>query len=145
VRTLREARLGWNVCAAVLLQPMKEDPEEGAKCKDKFLVQSAAITGELEALGIAEIVSFRRSRPASEYSIRVQWSALELHRENIKEIKIRCAYLPPVDANGYTPTETQFATNGSPLNDGSHHQVRRLPARARGKLIDCRAVQRPPK
>jgi hypothetical protein len=36
---------------------MKEDPAEDAKCKDKFLVQSAAITGDLEALPLTDIVS----------------------------------------------------------------------------------------
>jgi len=41
---------------AVLLQPMRADPPPGAKCKDKFLVQSAIIDASQEHLALAEIV-----------------------------------------------------------------------------------------
>ena len=40
----------------VLLQPMKEDPEPGAKCRDKFLVQSIIITPERESTAFPELV-----------------------------------------------------------------------------------------
>ena len=43
--------------AAVLLQPMKEDPPPGTKCRDKFLVQSVIITSERENSPLAELVS----------------------------------------------------------------------------------------
>lgn len=36
---------------------MKEDPPPGAKCKDKFLVQSTFITPEKESLNLQDIVS----------------------------------------------------------------------------------------
>lgn len=47
--------------APVLLQAMKEDPPADAKCKDKFLVQSVAITGDLEFSNVTSIVSLSRS------------------------------------------------------------------------------------
>jgi hypothetical protein len=35
---------------------MKEDPPPDFKCKDKFLVQSVAITAERETLSLTELV-----------------------------------------------------------------------------------------
>ena len=40
-----------------MLQAMKEEPPLGAKCKDKFLIQSTTITPEKETLSLADIVS----------------------------------------------------------------------------------------
>lgn len=42
--------------SAVLLQPMKEDPEPGAKCRDKFLVQSVVISPDRESRPLPELV-----------------------------------------------------------------------------------------
>lgn len=41
----------------VLLQPMREDPPIGTKCRDKFLVQTVSITPERENATVAELVS----------------------------------------------------------------------------------------
>lgn len=43
----------------VLLQAMKADPPLDAKCRDKFLVQSAPITPDKEFAPIATVVSHR--------------------------------------------------------------------------------------
>ena len=40
----------------VLLQAMKDEPAPDAKCKDKFLVQSVAVTGDLEFSNVTSIV-----------------------------------------------------------------------------------------
>ena len=40
----------------VLLQAMKDDPPPEAKCRDKFLVQTVAITADREFSTVAEIV-----------------------------------------------------------------------------------------
>lgn len=45
---------------AVLLQPMKEDPPPNAKCRDKFLVQSAVIPKERDTLLMSELVRLSR-------------------------------------------------------------------------------------
>jgi len=67
----------------VILQPMKEDPPSDFKCKDKFLVQSVAITPERETLSLSDL-----------------WSMTEKQaKDTIKENKIRCVYLPPVETN----------------------------------------------
>lgn len=40
------------------MQAMKEDPPVDFKCKDKFLVQSVAITAEREQLAPQDLVSW---------------------------------------------------------------------------------------
>ena len=42
---------------AVLLQAMREDPSPDARCRDKFLVQSVAITPERDMGNVTAIVS----------------------------------------------------------------------------------------
>lgn len=44
---------------AVLLQAMKQDPPADAKCRDKFLVQSVALTADKEFSNIGNIVWFK--------------------------------------------------------------------------------------
>lgn len=46
----------------VLLQAMKQEPAPGTKCRDKFLVQSAPITGDKEFVSIANIVRTKDMR-----------------------------------------------------------------------------------
>jgi hypothetical protein len=47
----------------VLLQAMKEEPATDAKCKDKFLVQSVAVTGgDMEYSNVTSIVRHLRNR-----------------------------------------------------------------------------------
>ncbi len=41
----------------VLLQAMKVEPPTDAKCRDKFLVQSVAVTADKEFTNIGSIVS----------------------------------------------------------------------------------------
>ena len=47
---------GETVEVQVLLQPMKEDPPSGTKCRDKFLVQSVVITQDRENVPLADLV-----------------------------------------------------------------------------------------
>lgn len=53
-----EARCFANM-PPVLLQAMKEDPPLEAKCRDKFLVQSVAISADKEVSNIAQIVCYQ--------------------------------------------------------------------------------------
>jgi hypothetical protein len=41
---------------AVLLQAMKQEPPLDAKCRDKFLVQSVAVTADKEFVNVGSIV-----------------------------------------------------------------------------------------
>lgn len=47
----------WLTVLIVLLQAMKEEPADDAKCKDKFLVQTVAVTRDMEFANVTSIVS----------------------------------------------------------------------------------------
>lgn len=66
---------------SVLLQPLTIDPPPHAKCKDKFLVQSAFITPDEEMHTLSEM-----------------WSNTEqTNKSAIQEQKIKCVYLAAED------------------------------------------------
>lgn len=46
----------WLTISIVLLQAMKEEPADDAKCKDKFLVQTVAVTRDMEFANVTSIV-----------------------------------------------------------------------------------------
>ncbi|KAH8144545.1 uncharacterized protein LAJ45_11442 [Morchella importuna] len=70
---------GKDVEVQVLLQAMKEDPPQGYKCRDKFLVQSVAITADKEYNSVQQI-----------------WALVEKNEKSaIQEKKIRVTFLDP--------------------------------------------------
>ncbi|KAF9950341.1 phosphatidylinositol-binding protein scs2 [Mortierella alpina] len=72
---------GQELEVQVQMQAMKEDPPVDFKCKDKFLVQSVAITAEREQLALQDL-----------------WPTIEREaKDQIREKKIRCVFLPPID------------------------------------------------
>ncbi|KAG0332577.1 phosphatidylinositol-binding protein scs2 [Podila horticola] len=72
---------GQELEVQVQMQAMKEDPPADFKCKDKFLVQSIAITSERAQLSAADL-----------------WPTVERDaKDQIREKKIRCAFLPPAE------------------------------------------------
>ncbi|KAI8086454.1 PapD-like protein [Halteromyces radiatus] len=61
----------------VMLQPFKEEPPMDQKCKDKFLVQTVALVGELKSLPVSDI-----------------WPHVEANAKNlIQQVKLRCSYV----------------------------------------------------
>ncbi|KAF9183119.1 phosphatidylinositol-binding protein scs2 [Haplosporangium sp. Z 767] len=71
---------GQELEVQVQMQAMREDPPLDFKCKDKFLVQSVAITAEREHLSLQDL-----------------WPTIEREaKDQIREKKIRCAYLAPL-------------------------------------------------
>ncbi|KAI9843881.1 MAG: phosphatidylinositol-binding protein scs2 [Sclerophora amabilis] len=81
----------------VLLQAMKEDPPPDAKCRDKFLVQSVAVTADREFSNVASI-----------------WQHVEqTSKSTVQEKKIRVSFLP---ADGAIPTSAQHSN----LNGAGH-------------------------
>ncbi|GAA5821096.1 hypothetical protein JCM11251_001960 [Rhodosporidiobolus azoricus] len=107
---------GETVEVQVLLQPMKEDPPAGAKCRDKFLVQSVVITGEREGLGLPELAKgpvlmvLERLACGQWQSVESQDKARQAEGQpsQIHEQKIRCSYLPAADSDAVSaiPEET---------------------------------------
>ncbi|KAL6922185.1 hypothetical protein ACHAPO_002944 [Fusarium lateritium] len=57
----------------VLLQAMKQDPAPDARCRDKFLVQSTAITADKEFANHASVLETTDKASLVERKIRVNW------------------------------------------------------------------------
>ncbi|OTA70269.1 VAMP-associated protein [Hypoxylon sp. EC38] len=85
---------GKEVEVAVILQAMKQEPPPDTKCRDKFLVQSVAITGDKEFSNLASI-----------------WDAIE--KSSIQEKKIRVVFLPPAGSSGAAHLETPSRPTGA--------------------------------
>ncbi|RFU77223.1 major sperm [Trichoderma arundinaceum] len=66
---------GQDFDVTVLLQAMKADPPLDAKCRDKFLVQSAPITADKEFASIASVLESTDKASIFERKIRVNWLA----------------------------------------------------------------------
>ncbi|KAL6714918.1 phosphatidylinositol-binding protein scs2 [Lecanora helva] len=90
--------IGSEVEVQVLLQSMREDPPPDARCRDKFLVQSVAITPERDLGSVSTI-----------------WQNVEkVAKGTIEERKIRVVFLPAEGANA-TPQHNKV--NGTHLGD----------------------------
>lgn len=89
---------GKDVEVQVLLQAMKEDPPADAKCRDKFLVQSIAISADNEFSNIQQV-----------------WQHIETTaKSSIQEKKIRVLFLSEEGAssvNGLSRDDTSAFTN----------------------------------
>ncbi|KAF2085850.1 VAMP-associated protein [Saccharata proteae CBS 121410] len=94
---------GQDVEVQVLLQAMKEDPPPDARCRDKFLVQSVAVTADKEFTNVASI-----------------WNHIEqTAKQSIQEKKIRVVFLP---ADGSANTPSSRSINGTSMHDSSMSQ-----------------------
>ncbi|KAL8704092.1 MAG: hypothetical protein Q9201_002753 [Fulgogasparrea decipioides] len=89
---------GRDVEVQVLLQAMREDPPPDARCRDKFLVQTVALSRDSDASNIPAI-----------------WQNIEkVNKSSIQERKIRVAFLP---ADGSTSTPSHQNVHGAHLGD----------------------------
>ncbi|KAI9930851.1 hypothetical protein ASPWEDRAFT_98998 [Aspergillus wentii DTO 134E9] len=66
---------GKHVDVQVLLQAMKDVPADDAKCKDKFLVQTVAVTRDMEFANVTSIFEKASKSSIQERKIRVNWLA----------------------------------------------------------------------
>ncbi|KAM0242997.1 hypothetical protein ACHAP5_007028 [Fusarium lateritium] len=66
---------GQSFDVSVLLQAMKQDPAPDARCRDKFLVQSAPITADKEFASVANVLETADKALLIERKIRVNWLA----------------------------------------------------------------------
>ncbi|KAG0211841.1 phosphatidylinositol-binding protein scs2 [Mortierella sp. GBA30] len=91
----------------VQMQAMKEDPPADFKCKDKFLVQSVAITAEREQLSPQDL-----------------WPTIERDaKDQIQEKKIRCVFLPPPEHEITQIKEEEEADHPSSRISSSTHSA----------------------
>ncbi|KAL4978080.1 PapD-like protein [Aspergillus desertorum] len=74
---------GKHVEVQVLLQAMKDEPAPDAKCKDKFLVQTVAVTKDMEFANVSSIFEKATKSAIQERKIRVTW--LPTHEPGVKQ------------------------------------------------------------
>lgn len=65
----RNTPISKGLFSLVILQPLKEEPAADFKCKDKFLIQSIALTPETENVSLADLVSTRWTQPLDTMNI----------------------------------------------------------------------------
>ncbi|KAL8874342.1 MAG: hypothetical protein Q9174_000293 [Haloplaca sp. 1 TL-2023] len=89
---------GQDVEVQVLLQAMRDDPPPDARCRDKFLVQTVAISQDSDAS-----------------NIQATWQQIEkANKSSIQERKIRVAFLA---ADGSAPRPSNQNLQGAHLSD----------------------------
>lgn len=88
---------GKEVEVTVLLQAMKQEPPLDAKCRDKFLVQSVAVTADKEFVNVGSI-----------------WQHVDdAEKSSVQEKKIRVVYLSPESStSGAAVTPLKNGVNG---------------------------------
>ncbi|KAG0301824.1 phosphatidylinositol-binding protein scs2 [Dissophora globulifera] len=110
---------GQELEVQVQMQAMREDPPADFKCKDKFLVQSVAITAEREQLAPSEL-----------------WPTMEKDaRDQIREKKIRCVFLPAID-HAITQIKEEDE-NGTHSSNTSNGNVAYEPPAYRQEMVDA--------
>ncbi|KAH7193734.1 PapD-like protein [Fusarium flagelliforme] len=103
---------GQSFDVSVLLQAMKQDPAPDARCRDKFLVQSTAITADKEFASHTAVLETADKASLIERKIRVNWLAAgpdgEAHRPMSTPNKAAIA-------NGANDTPDVSRTYSSPV------------------------------
>ncbi|KAF9344651.1 phosphatidylinositol-binding protein scs2, partial [Mortierella sp. NVP85] len=126
---------GQKLEVQIQMQAMKEEPAADFKCKDKFLVQSVAITAEREQLPAAEL-----------------WPAIERDaKDQVIEKKIRCVFLPPVEravpqaSEGgidFTVSSVEFVEEDDPESPSTHQPARSSHDSESSSADDLHALKR---
>lgn len=96
---------GKHVEVQVLLQAMKDEPAPDAKCKDKFLVQTVAVTKDMEFANVSSIFEKATKSAIQERKIRVAW--LPADEPEVKQ----------EDTNGTNAQNDETPSYSSPKGD----------------------------
>ncbi|KAJ5725791.1 PapD-like protein [Penicillium malachiteum] len=100
----------------VLLQAMKEEPAPDAKCKDKFLVQSVAVTKDMEFANVTSIFEKSSKSSVVERKIRVTWLAPITEPKEQSHLDDEPPAYPSPNATYETPAPRKTtAEQGSPI------------------------------
>ena len=93
---------------------MKTEPPADTRCRDKFLVQSVAVTADKEFTNIAQIV--RQSRPPLSQNPPnpvAQWQHVDqAEKSSVQEKKIRVVFLAEESAGQNLPAVSTPLRNG---------------------------------
>jgi len=130
---------GKHVEVQVLLQAMKEEPPLDTKCKDKFLVQAVAITGDMEYSNITSIFDKAAKPSIQERKIRVNFLTTDepatplgsgetngiafTEDEPPSYASLGASYETPTPASSKKPTEGAFVPTSSDLGIASEREA----------------------
>jgi len=130
---------GKQVEVQVLLQAMKEEPPLDIKCKDKFLVQAVAITGDMEYSNITSIFDKATKPSIQERKIRVNFLTTDepatplgsgetngiafTEDEPPSYASLGASYETPTPASSKKPTEGAFVPTSSDLGISSEREA----------------------
>ncbi|KAI9371559.1 MSP domain protein [Aspergillus egyptiacus] len=109
---------GKHVEVQVLLQAMKDEPALDAKCKDKFLVQTVAVTKDMEFANVGSIFEKATKSAIQERKIRVNWLAADEASPD-KEEKINGMNAQDDEPPAYSSPKGDFETPAAALRQGS--------------------------
>ncbi|KAL7926040.1 PapD-like protein [Trichoderma austrokoningii] len=119
---------GQDFDVTVLLQAMKSDPPLDAKCRDKFLVQSAPITADKEFATIASVLETTDKATIFERKIRVNWlvagdspdhgpSTALVAATPVKQAAVNGAYDTPEPTRAYSSPSGDASASAPPPYD----------------------------
>lgn len=99
---------------AVLLQAMKQEPPLEARCRDKFLVQSVAVTADKEFTDTTSIVKFPPFYFFPVYLLIFhKWQHVDAaEKSSVQEKKIKVVYLAAGGSSGAAVTPMRNGVNG---------------------------------
>ncbi|GKZ38236.1 phosphatidylinositol-binding protein scs2 [Aspergillus brasiliensis] len=100
---------GKNVEVQVLLQAMKEEPANDAKCKDKFLVQTVAVTRDMEFANVTSIFEKASKASLQERKIRVNWLPAD-DSSAAEQVTETNGTMPEEEPPAYTSPNANFQT-----------------------------------
>ncbi|OJJ44742.1 hypothetical protein ASPZODRAFT_134852 [Penicilliopsis zonata CBS 506.65] len=102
--------VGKHVEVQVLLQAMKDEPPLDAKCKDKFLVQSVAVKGDMEFSNVTSIFEKAAKSSIQERKIRVNFLAPESSPASDQTDQANVSTLVDDEPPAYTSPPANFDT-----------------------------------
>ncbi|KAE8146696.1 PapD-like protein [Aspergillus avenaceus] len=100
---------GRSVEVQVLLQAMKDEPALDAKCKDKFLVQTVAVTRDMEFANVTAVFEKASKSSIQERKIRVNWLPAEEPAAAEQE-DTNGVHAPEEEPPAYTSPAANFQT-----------------------------------
>ncbi|KAL2852813.1 PapD-like protein [Aspergillus pseudoustus] len=110
---------GKHVEVQVLLQAMKDEPAPDAKCKDKFLVQTVAVTKDMEFANVSSIFEKATKSSIQERKIRVTWQPADDHSADNQEEPNGTA-ITEDEPPAYSSPKGNFETPAAPLAKGTN-------------------------
>lgn len=106
---------GQDFDVTVLLQAMKVEPPLDARCRDKFLVQSAPITSDKEFASIANVLDTTEKGLLQERKIRVNWLSANPEHDQAASKPVAVTPSKSTLSNGAhdTPDARSFSSPGA--------------------------------